>query len=331
MAGSLNALGITLAVSMGIFITSALDFVFERKAKVRQQRVSLNRVFSQGDSAAEGRSIRTLGSIQSSKLKNAAQSFLVWLIGMVFIRDEEAAQLLKLRSREDSFLKLVYLGACLALVGSILIILMRIYYAIALLAVSLVLLMIFEIRRRAHKEKGRFARELIGFAEGVAAGLGSGLSLLQAFEQGMKSAHGVLLVFCQEVLHEVALGSAIDRAIYLVVQKQKMYSLLNLSISLQVQYRLGGNIKRLFEEYAAQARGKLLFEQSLKAQTAQGRLSAKLVGVVPLSLLVIMNFLMPGYFSYFFSNPTGQFLVVLALFLNLLGFFLVSSLSKVRL
>lgn len=186
------------------------------------------------------------------------------------------------------------------------------------------------LSKKADVHVQSFRYQFISFSETTASALGAGLSLIQGFRLASNEVEEPLRTFTNLLFKEVALGSPADKAFAFCAHQFGGSELISLSSSLCVQYRLGGNIKKLFEEHAAQARSQILFIQSLKAQTAQGRLSTKLVGIVPLILLGIMGFLMPGYFDYFFSSSAGQTLFALAILLNIFGFLLVSRLCKVR-
>lgn len=325
------------AVLLGIFLSCAISSLLERKCNQVSLVRSLQRIDQYpGTSAA-------LGRVQKYTTPKARKGVFSAIFDDAFLGkiDEKIFAALKLtHSKSYRALKLCYTEQALAIaflkvsalwigmsVGAVL--LGHWYLCPASLPV-----MLFawgtSLSKKADIYLQRFRSQFISFSETTASALGSGLSLIQGFQLASHEVDEPLKIFTNLLFREVALGSPADKAFALCAQQFGRSELISLSTSLSVQYRLGGNIKKLFEEHAAQARSQILFIQSLKAQTAQGRLSTKLVGIVPLILLGIMGFLMPGYFDYFFSSSVGQTLFALAIILNIFGFLLVSKLCNVR-
>jgi tight adherence protein B len=61
--------------------------------------------------------------------------------------------------------------------------------------------------------------------------------------------------------------------------------------------------------------------REVSALTAEGRLSAIIVGALPFLIGIAVTVLNPGYINILFTNPTGKILLLGATILMLFGFF----------
>ena len=64
-------------------------------------------------------------------------------------------------------------------------------------------------------------------------------------------------------------------------------------------------------------------KEELRTKTAQGRLSSRIVALVPFVLLGILSIFSPGYLVEFLSSPLGICLFALAMLLEVAGVLLV--------
>lgn len=313
-------LGITslsLGLYSGLFVNNSLE--------KKQLSLISKRGFANADGQVLLNSQFRKGDFGNKKLKAFEQR----IISLLLLGRNEPREIRLLFARNEALLKKYTLIFLAWLAASFLFLNRGVAYFVPLSLCLLIFALSVLLRKSLDNFKRSIDSNLVLVADGIAASLSSGLSLVQAFERAGQSNSGPGRLFLEGILAEIALGESADLAFSNQARLFGNKRLVTLASSLRVQYRLGGNIKRLFEEFASQGRREALFYRSLKAQTAQGRLSARLVGVVPLGLVLLMNFFMPGYFNFFFTDSTGQTLLVIAVGLNALGFLLVATLTRV--
>lgn len=199
--------------------------------------------------------------------------------------------------------------------------------AVVVIGLAAVIDSILVSRRRTQLSLRRHAG--IAFLERIAELLGAGKTLSQACETAALESPEVLAVFCDTLLGNLSRGLSPDRAFYEATSRAPFPEMRSLGAALAVQYRAGGDMKVLFADFAAQLRTSLRHNLSLKSQTAQARLSVKVVALLPPLLIVAMNMLMPGYLGGFLARPMGRILVAVAVVLDVIGLLLVKKIMHV--
>jgi tight adherence protein B len=59
--------------------------------------------------------------------------------------------------------------------------------------------------------------------------------------------------------------------------------------------------------------------RSLEVQTAQARMSARVVSILPIALVLVLSVAMEGYLATFFSSPAGFMLLLCAVGMQVAG------------
>lgn len=171
--------------------------------------------------------------------------------------------------------------------------------------------------------------QLIILVEELIDSLKASKSFAQALQMSVSHMQPPMKEHLEKVASLMACGMPADEAFSQGMKNSTVQEAQALSAALQVQYRTGGNLMVLLTEFASQFRQSLLFNQNLYTQTAQGRLSVKVVAVVPPLLIAAMSLISPGYLDCFFSSSFGRGLFVGAISLDILGLFLVKRLMSV--
>lgn len=103
-----------------------------------------------------------------------------------------------------------------------------------------------------------------------------------------------------------------------------------LTDSLVLQSKSGGNLVDLCHKVAFLLEERLKLERDLKSFTAQGKMSGYLMaGLWPTSLL-LFAWLAPSHTDVLFNTRPGQFLLGLSLLLELVGFYFIWRLVRVK-
>lgn len=82
-------------------------------------------------------------------------------------------------------------------------------------------------------------------------------------------------------------------------------------------------MRQVLEAAAETVKGELALRQSLRVQTAQAKLSARVVTVMPFILVAAFSLASPDFLAPFFAGPAGYALLGLALAMQAAGIVLV--------
>ena len=88
-------------------------------------------------------------------------------------------------------------------------------------------------------------------------------------------------------------------------------------------------MQRILEAARQSVSDELELKRTLRTQTAQAKLSAQIVTVMPFALLAVFSLLSPGFLTPFFESPMGIALLAAALGMQAIGVSIVRKLLKV--
>jgi len=100
-------------------------------------------------------------------------------------------------------------------------------------------------------------------------------------------------------------------------------------VSVIIQKETGGNLVEIIEKIAETIRSRYRFYGKLRALTAEGRVSAWVIGELPFVAGLAVLLVNPAYMSALVNKPLGQVFLAYALCSWVLGVFLLRKTSQV--
>jgi tight adherence protein B len=97
-----------------------------------------------------------------------------------------------------------------------------------------------------------------------------------------------------------------------------------------IQNEVGGSLAELLDKTNHTLRERLKQAKQLKVITAQSRLSAGIVGLLPIVLAIGLNIMSPGYLNMLVEDPMGRLLLCASIFLELLGVYVMKKMSTMK-
>ena len=159
--------------------------------------------------------------------------------------------------------------------------------------------------------------------ESMSACFGSGYTLQQTFDQVAKETEGALSLAFASAAHALEAGSGATEVLDDLRKAGLADEMSFVVVALDIQHQTGGSIKQVIDAAADSVKGELALRRSLRVQTAQAELSARIVSAMPLVLVLLFSLVSPGFLTPFFSSATGWALLVIALAMQVSGILLV--------
>jgi tight adherence protein B len=100
--------------------------------------------------------------------------------------------------------------------------------------------------------------------------------------------------------------------------------------SLQIQRESGGNLGEILDTMSAVVRERFKLRRQIKIFTAEGRLSSYVLTALPFAALALLYVVQPDYIMPMFTEPRGQRMLVLAAILQVVGYFVISRIIKIK-
>lgn len=151
----------------------------------------------------------------------------------------------------------------------------------------------------------------------------AGLSLMQTLEQTaseMKGPLGELFLSAALVLRT---GGTASEALALFRRRADEPELAFVAVALDVQHQSGGSLAAVLDAARESVESEIELARSLKVQTAQAQLSARIVTAMPFVLIALFSLMSPGFLAPFFESVGGMALLGAALVMQVAGVVLV--------
>ncbi len=97
-----------------------------------------------------------------------------------------------------------------------------------------------------------------------------------------------------------------------------------------LQRETGGNLTEILEKISYTIRERFKLIGQIKTYTAQGRMSAMIVGSLPVGFMLIISSLNPGYLKPLFEDKLGHLFIVVSGFLQVLGFIIINKIVRIK-
>ncbi len=157
----------------------------------------------------------------------------------------------------------------------------------------------------------------------------TGYSLSQTIDEVQQRTSGALKDLFSKVAGVLETGGGADAALAELKKGSAEPELVFLATALEIQHRTGSSMQRILEATRQSVADELELKRSLRTQTAQAKLSAQIVTVMPFALIGLFSLVSPGFLAPFFESPLGLVLLAIALAMQALGIVLVRKMLKV--
>lgn len=147
----------------------------------------------------------------------------------------------------------------------------------------------------------------------------AGLTLQQTLAQVAGEANGPLRSLFAHAAHVLDTGGSATEALGGLRQGSGAPELAFVAVALDVQHQTGGSMRQVLDAARDSVEGELALRRSLKVQTAQAKLSAQVVSVMPFALVAVFSLVSEDFLAPFFASPAGWALLALALGMQAAG------------
>ena len=159
--------------------------------------------------------------------------------------------------------------------------------------------------------------------ESMSACFGSGFTLMQTFGQVASDVRGPLGETFGQACRVLEMGGSAKAALDVLREGACASELAFVAVALDVQHQSGGAMRQVLDAASDTVKGELALRRALRVQTAQAKLSARVVAVMPFILVAAFSLASPDFLSPFFSGPVGYGLLALAISMQAAGIALV--------
>lgn len=186
----------------------------------------------------------------------------------------------------------------------------------------------FFLMTRAQKYRRELARQLPGFLDNMVRLVTLGNAVQAAFQLAAASSKAPLQPVMEKAASLTRAGMDLENAVAHVAKQTQMDELHLLSAILRISVRYGGRVDVLMERVASFMRDREQAEQDLSAMTAETRMSAWVLSLLPVAVCGLIISFNAGYFLRMWEDPSGRNIIWAAAALQMVGVVLLYRMAK---
>jgi tight adherence protein B len=175
------------------------------------------------------------------------------------------------------------------------------------------------VKSVASREKKRFTSQLPDTLTLTSTSLRAGYSLLQAVEAVAQESPEPTRREFGRALTEIRLGRQMIDALGDIAVRMESQDFEWAVLAISIQREVGGNLAEVLQTTAEMMNQRDRLRREMKALTAEGRISAVIMGVLPFFLFGLISFVNPSYLAPLYNTPIGLGLVAVAILLIIAG------------
>ena len=185
----------------------------------------------------------------------------------------------------------------------------------------LILLCVFLISWAGKRERRRFEKQLPDTLTLLATSLRAGYSLLQAVEAVSSEAPDPTAREFSRAVTESRLGLSVSDSLQGIVERTQSKDFEWAVMAIEIQREVGGNLAEVLQTVADTMLSRNRLKGEVKALTAEGRISAIVLGSLPFALALFLWFSNRDYLQVLIDEPTGRVAIVVGILLMGAGIF----------
>lgn len=195
----------------------------------------------------------------------------------------------------------------------------RSFLAVGLVLIMSVVASVLILQMLARRRLRKFELQLPDTLNLLGGTLRAGYSLPQGLDAVAKEVAEPMGSELQKAMSEAALGADLEDALGGVGERMDSPDFAWTVLAIGIQREVGGNLNELLTTVAETITLRERLRGEVKALTAEGRLSAMVLALMPPALLTVISVVNPGYVSPLFSTGKGILMLVVGFVAGIIG------------
>lgn len=160
--------------------------------------------------------------------------------------------------------------------------------------------------------------------------LRAGHSFTRAIELVSREVPSPLADELKKFSKDVSLGGSFEEALADLEKRTEDEDLGLVITAIQIQHQVGGNLAEVLDSINNTIRERIRLKGEIKTLTAQGRLSAIVLVLLPFVVALIITFMNPEYMGVLFKEPAGLMMLALGVFFLIMGIVFIRKIVQIQ-
>ena len=199
-----------------------------------------------------------------------------------------------------------------------------------LLAAVVAVLPVKALKFMAKRRRKKFVKQLPGTLQLLSGSLRAGYSLMQGVEAVSHEVEDPMGRELRRVTVESRLGRPLEEALDDAADRLDSSDFRWAVLAIRIQREVGGNLSELLQTVAATMMDRTRLKREVAALTAEGKISAIVLGLMPIGLGASLYVMNKPYISLLFTEFIGQAMLAVATVMALFGFAWMKKIIKIE-
>ncbi len=186
------------------------------------------------------------------------------------------------------------------------------------------------LKVKESRRQAAFYSQLPDTLQLLAGSLGAGYSLPQAVDTVVREGNDPIAAEFNRALIEARLGVPIEDALDNIADRMNSQDFHWVVLAIRVQREVGGNLAEVLTNVAATLRERERLRRQVQVLSAEGRLSAVIIILIPIGFALFLLIARPEYLEPLYTTPLGLLMLGFAGLLMLVGVFWLRRVVKVE-
>jgi tight adherence protein B len=186
------------------------------------------------------------------------------------------------------------------------------------------------VRAVARKRVNAFEEQFPDCLEFISRSMRAGHAFSVALEMAHKEFSDPLAGEFRRAFEEQNLGQPLDIVLRKLGQRVPSMDVQFFVSAVLLQKRTGGNLAELLDKLAQIIRERFKLRARIRAVSAQGLMSGRILSAIPIGVAVLMFVVNPNYARFFIDDPMGHQLAAAALGLQFMGYMIIRKIVTIE-
>ena len=185
------------------------------------------------------------------------------------------------------------------------------------------------IQMKIRKRRKDFVNQLGDMLSMVASALRAGFSFVQAVEIVSKEMAAPMSVEVSKLIREINVGVPMETALEDINRRVECPEFELITTAVLIQRQVGGNLAQILDNISDTINERIRMKREVLALTAQGRMSAVVLALLPIALAAFLFSVNHDYFDPLLASPMGKIAIGIALLMELLGYLVIKRIVDI--
>ncbi|MCL1594161.1 MAG: type II secretion system F family protein [Actinomycetia bacterium] len=183
-------------------------------------------------------------------------------------------------------------------------------WVVLLSGVGTLLVIRLWVGRRVTKRQEAFSDQLINVLLMMAGSIRTGFGLMQAMDTVATEIPAPAGEEFQRVKIEIQLGRDVDEALLAMAARVESEDFKWIVEAIEIHREVGGDLAEILDSVMETVRDRIRVRRRIHALSAEGRVSALILGLLPFAMAFFMYLINPEYMAELTTTTIGRFLIV---------------------